>query len=77
MLDALVPLVDSFAEGATLAKAVEAARHGMEATKKMKPKFGRATYVGNVENAETADAGAYGVFSILEGILLALDGASV
>ncbi|KAI8054085.1 Dak1 domain-containing protein [Syncephalis plumigaleata] len=73
MLDALVPFVDAFSKGVTFAKAVETARHGMEATKNMEAKFGRASYVGSVEHSETADAGAYGVFSILEGILLAIN----
>ncbi|RKP26031.1 dihydroxyacetone kinase 1 [Syncephalis pseudoplumigaleata] len=73
MLDALSPFVETFAQGASFAKAVDAAREGMAATQTMRPRLGRATYVGNAELAKVADAGAYGVVSILEGIHAAMD----
>ncbi|KAI9598375.1 Dak1 domain-containing protein [Syncephalis fuscata] len=72
MLDALIPFVEEFDQGATLSKAVDAARQGMDATITMQPKLGRATYVGNLEHVNEVDAGAYGVVSILDGLQSAL-----
>ncbi|KAJ1978766.1 hypothetical protein H4R33_005898 [Dimargaris cristalligena] len=60
-----------------LEDAVEAAQRGMEATKVMVPRRGRATYIGDQDAADSEkyqipDPGAYGLYIIFDGILKAM-----
>ncbi|KAJ1926058.1 Dihydroxyacetone kinase 2 [Tieghemiomyces parasiticus] len=90
LMDSLIPFIESFGQSASsdqqettlqaLSKAVEAARQGMEATKKMVPRRGRATYIGDQGSADSEkyqipDPGAYGLVAIFEGILKANQGS--
>ncbi|KAF7514555.1 hypothetical protein G7054_g15210 [Neopestalotiopsis clavispora] len=50
-------------------KAVEAAMHGAEATKDMKPRLGRATYLGeNTSRDSVPDPGAWGAMVAIKGL---------
>lgn len=50
-------------------KAVEAATHGAEATKDMKPRLGRATYLGeNTSRDSVPDPGAWGAMVAIKGL---------
>mmetsp|Transcript_5886 Transcript_5886/g.7165 ORF Transcript_5886/g.7165 Transcript_5886/m.7165 type:complete len:596 (+) Transcript_5886:321-2108(+) len=67
VMDVLIPFCRSFSESKNIHTAVEAARYAAEGTRKLRPKLGRATYVGGVsEKTEfPPDPGAYGVYEIL------------
>ncbi|CAG85511.2 DEHA2B12892p [Debaryomyces hansenii CBS767] len=67
VMDVLIPFCRSFSEYKNIHSAVEAARKAAEGTRRLRPKLGRATYVGGVsEKTEfPPDPGAYGVYEIL------------
>lgn len=67
VMDVLIPFCRSFSESKNIHSAVEAARKAAEGTRRLRPKLGRATYVGGVsEKTEfPPDPGAYGVYEIL------------
>ncbi|OMH82260.1 Dihydroxyacetone kinase 1 [Zancudomyces culisetae] len=67
IIDALSPLVFEYKKSGDLNKALEAAKIGAEETKEMKPKRGRAVYVGN-SGKGVPDAGAVGVCAVVSGI---------
>jgi dihydroxyacetone kinase len=79
LIDALSPFCTTLdKEGAaSLGKAVEAAHQGAEATRKMRPRLGRAVYVGIDERdpgrSEVPDPGAWGVAALLRGLLNGLE----
>ena len=64
VMDVLIPFCRSFSEYKNIHSAVEAARKAAEGTRRLRPKLGRATYVGGVsEKTEfPPDPGAYGVY---------------
>ncbi|OAL51699.1 dihydroxyacetone kinase [Pyrenochaeta sp. DS3sAY3a] len=68
VMDALEPFILAISEGCDLDKAVSLAREGMEATKGMRPAFGRAVYVEEKAWSLVPDPGAKGVLCIIEGI---------
>lgn len=68
IIDALQPFVESLAAGRGLKEATEEAKAGADRTKGMKPKFGRAVYVGGEQWKEVPDPGAYGLSQFLLGI---------
>ncbi|KAI8334305.1 Dak1 domain-containing protein [Chlamydoabsidia padenii] len=71
MMDVLIPFIDTLnQQGATLSLAVEAARHGLEATRKQRAQLGRASYLDDkdVQASGIPDAGAFGLMAILDGI---------
>ncbi|KAG0078888.1 Dihydroxyacetone kinase 2 [Linnemannia elongata] len=70
LIDALQPFSKTLAETGDVKAALEAADKGAKATAAMKPKRGRAVYVG--QNDGLADAGAVGLVSVLTGISEAL-----
>lgn len=71
LVDTLQPFVDSFSQSSDLNEALNSARDGCENTKKLKAKFGRASYVeeSNFKEGEIPDPGAFGLLSIIEGFL--------
>lgn len=75
LVDALDPFARALGSGKPLAEAVKAAGDGTEATKKMTPRLGRATYQGgdNKEMMTVPDPGAEGVYAIVSGIQKALE----
>ncbi|KAK3814911.1 MAG: dihydroxyacetone kinase [Benniella sp.] len=70
LIDALQPFASKLAETSDVNAAVKAADDGAKATAMMKPKRGRAVYVG--QNDGVPDAGAAGLVAVLTGIAKAL-----
>jgi dihydroxyacetone kinase len=71
VMDTLIPFCDTLQQTSDLEKAVQAAEQGARSTANMKPKFGRATYVG--DKAEEfkempPDPGAYALAIFLRAI---------
>lgn len=69
-MDALIPFVEALVTKQTIAEAVKEAKAGAEATKGMKARLGRASYVSDetVKTAEVPDAGAWGFVALVSGI---------
>lgn len=68
VMDTLIPFAE-FIEKAGFGDGVEAAVQGAEATKKMKPRLGRATYVGVSDDSELPpDPGAWGAMVAIRGL---------
>ncbi|KAK9455014.1 Dak1 domain-containing protein [Dipodascopsis uninucleata] len=78
LIDALAPFVTTLVETKDFNIAVDSAKMGFEATRKLQAKFGRASYVAqsaitNFDNeGGLPDPGALGVVAILEGFLSTL-----
>ncbi|KAF9975794.1 Dihydroxyacetone kinase 2 [Actinomortierella ambigua] len=71
LIDALEPFASTLAKTGDVDQALKAARAGAEATTQMKPKRGRAAYMG-ADHDKVQDAGAAGLVAVLEGIAQAL-----
>lgn len=71
VMDTLIPWCESLRETRDVGKALLAAEEGAKKTAVMKPKFGRATYVGDVKEGESMppDPGAYAVAVFLRGLV--------
>ncbi|KAF2264857.1 dihydroxyacetone kinase [Lojkania enalia] len=72
VMDVLIPFIVSLNETKDLAKSVQVAEDKADATKYMKAKFGRATYVGDemgAERSQIPDPGAYAAGVWLKGLL--------
>jgi dihydroxyacetone kinase len=72
VMDVLIPFITTFNESKDFAKAVQVAEEKADATKNMKAKFGRATYVGDdmgAERSQIPDPGAYAAGVWLAGLL--------
>jgi dihydroxyacetone kinase len=72
VMDVLIPFIRSFDESKDFTKSVKVAQDTADATKNMKPKFGRATYIGDEMGAERSripDPGAYAAGIWLGGLL--------
>ena len=69
VMDTLVPFTEAMASG-SFDNAVDAAITGAEGTRKMKPKLGRATYVGTGSSGDELppDPGAWGAMVAIKGI---------
>lgn len=72
VMDVLIPFCNSFADSKDIITAVNVARDSAEGTRKLKPKLGRATYVGGLEDTVDfpPDPGAYGVYEIIDALRL-------
>jgi dihydroxyacetone kinase len=70
VMDTLIPFANAMS-GGDFAAGVQAAVDGAEATKTMKPRLGRATYVGaGSESKELPpDPGAWGAMVVIKGLL--------
>jgi len=74
VMDVLLPFSDSFYQSKDFGRAVKIAREKAEATRYLKPKFGRASYVGEAgKEQELPDPGAWALMEILEGLKLGMD----
>jgi len=73
-MDVLLPFSDTFNETGDFKRAVAVAREKAEATRFLKPKFGRASYVGEAVGQELPDPGAWALSEMLRGMLEGLEG---
>ncbi|CAG9990438.1 unnamed protein product [Clonostachys byssicola] len=73
VMDVLLPFEKEFTESKSLGSAVEVAGRMAEQTRYLKPKFGRATYVGEAPNQELPDPGAWALYEILRGLSRGLE----
>jgi dihydroxyacetone kinase len=71
VMDVLIPFIETLNKEQDFAKAVQVAKDKADATKDMKAKFGRATYVGDdgSERSRVPDPGAHAVAIWLSGLL--------
>lgn len=68
-MDVLLPFAATFEETGSFDKAVQMAKEKAEATRYLKPKFGRASYVGaGGKEQELPDPGAWALMEMLVGI---------
>ncbi|EGW30665.1 uncharacterized protein SPAPADRAFT_72612 [Spathaspora passalidarum NRRL Y-27907] len=72
VMDVLIPFVESFSKTMNIEKAVEVAFEAAEGTRKLRPKLGRATYIGGLDsnNDLPPDPGAYGVYEAISALAL-------
>lgn len=77
MMDALIPFSQTLSSTESLTEAVEAARQGALSTKGMAAGLGRATYVDATATKTVPDAGAVGVWKLVQGISDSSKGASL
>jgi triose/dihydroxyacetone kinase / FAD-AMP lyase (cyclizing) len=68
VMDVLLPFADEFAKTSSLTAGVKVAAAKAEATRFLKARFGRATYVGEAEGQELPDPGAWALYEILRGL---------
>lgn len=73
-MDVLIPFAETLEKERDFKAAVEAAGVAAEGTRMLKPSFGRASYVGEGENQELPDPGAWALMEIVTGMY---DGYSV
>lgn len=75
VMDVLIPFVESFKSSQDIIKAVQVAHQAAEDTRKLKPKLGRATYVGNVNGSSELppDPGAYGIYEAISALSLCVE----
>jgi dihydroxyacetone kinase len=74
VMDTLIPFVDAMGTTGSFEKSVAAAVKGAEATKRMKPRLGRATYVGAGGDGKELppDPGAWGAMVAIRGLHTAM-----
>ncbi|KAJ5263413.1 hypothetical protein N7478_011018 [Penicillium angulare] len=68
VMDVLIPFADAFSKTQSFYSAVEVAGKKAEATRYLKAKFGRATYVGEDSSQELPDPGAWAFYEIVTGL---------
>lgn len=74
VMDVLLPFSARFEETGSFEKAVETAKEKAEATRYLKPKFGRASYVGaGGKEQELPDPGAWALMQMLVGMWEGMD----
>lgn len=71
VMDTLIPWCETLQATRDVGKALAAAEEGAKKTAGMKPRFGRATYVGEMKEGEQMppDPGAYAVAVFLRGLV--------
>lgn len=70
VMDVLLPFAATFIESGDISRAVKVAREKGEATRFLKPKFGRASYVREGgKDQQVPDPGAWALKELLEGML--------
>ncbi|KAG8157286.1 hypothetical protein KVR01_012994 [Diaporthe batatas] len=72
VMDVLLPFADEFARTKDFHRAVGVAKEKAEATKFLKAKFGRATYVAEAQGQELPDPGAWALYEWLDGMSRAI-----
>ncbi|KAK1978914.1 Dak1 domain-containing protein [Colletotrichum cereale] len=73
VMDVLLPFSDSFFKTGDFDEAVKVAAEKAEATRYLKARFGRATYVGEAASQELPDPGAWALYEILSGMAKGLE----
>lgn len=68
VMDVLLPFADAFAESKDFGASVKVAADKAEATRFLKAKMGRASYVGEASGQELPDPGAWALYEILLGL---------
>ena len=68
VMDVLLPFADRFSETNDFHAAVEKAYERAEATRLLKPRFGRATYVAEAAGQELPDPGAWALYEMVNGM---------
>jgi triose/dihydroxyacetone kinase / FAD-AMP lyase (cyclizing) len=68
VMDVLLPFADEFARSKDFHKAVGVAKEKAEATRYLKAKFGRATYIAEAQGQELPDPGAWALYVWLDGM---------
>ncbi|KAI0020719.1 Dak1 domain-containing protein [Xylariomycetidae sp. FL0641] len=76
VMDVLIPFTDAFAESGNFEAAVKKAHEKAEATRYLKARFGRATYVGDGAEQELPDPGAWALYEMVNGMLSGIKGSS-
>lgn len=77
VMDVLLPFTDEFAQSKDFHRAVGVAKEKAEATKYLKAKFGRATYVAEAHGQELPDPGAWALYEWLRGMSKAIKALEV
>lgn len=72
VMDVLLPFTDEFVQSKDFHRAVGVAKEKAEATKYLKAKFGRATYVAEAQGQELPDPGAWALYEWLDGMSRAI-----
>lgn len=72
VMDVLIPFADAFAASNNFSVAVKVAREKAEASRYLKPRFGRATYVREEKEQKLPDPGAWALFEFVRGMEIAL-----
>ncbi|RLV95948.1 Dihydroxyacetone kinase [Spathaspora sp. JA1] len=72
VMDVLIPFVECFNNTRDISKSVQVAFEAAEGTRKLKPKLGRATYVGGLDDFTDfpPDPGAYGIYEVISALVL-------
>ena len=73
VMDVLLPFADSFLKSADFGSSVKVAADKAEATRYLKAKMGRASYVGEGSGQELPDPGAWALYEILRGLAKGLE----
>ncbi|KAK1729029.1 hypothetical protein CaCOL14_008518 [Colletotrichum acutatum] len=68
VMDVLLPFSDAFVKSGDFGAAVKVAAEKAEATRYLKARFGRATYVGDAAGQELPDPGAWALYELLLGM---------
>lgn len=68
VMDVLLPFAETFARLNDFSGAVAVAADKAEASRYLKPRFGRATYVGEDKGQELPDPGAWALYEFLKGM---------
>ncbi|KAK1447582.1 hypothetical protein CMEL01_09421 [Colletotrichum melonis] len=68
VMDVLLPFSDAFVKSGDFGAAVKVAAEKAEATRYLKARFGRATYVGDAAGQELPDPGAWALYEFLFGM---------
>lgn len=72
VMDVLLPFADAFAESRDFHGAVGVAKDKAEATRFLRARFGRATYVAEAQGQELPDPGAWALYEWLSGMSKAI-----
>jgi len=72
VMDSLIPFAEDFARTNDFQHAVQVAHEKAEATRYLKAKFGRATYVAEAEGQELPDPGAWALYEWVNGMAQAI-----
>lgn len=72
VMDVLLPFAAAFAATGDFHAAVGVARDKAEATRYLKARFGRATYVAEAQGQELPDPGAWALYEMLNGMSVAI-----